>query len=89
MTLLENYVLKWEIHGQMWLRDVDWTENPDGYGAPWNELRQNRLNQVNELRRRVRGPLSRLAEGLKAGTTARTYVEALYGFMEELHWKRR
>lgn len=40
---------------------------------------------MNELRRRVRGPLSRLAEGLKAGTTARTYVEALYGFMEELH----
>ena len=32
--LLENYVLKWEIHGRMWLRDVDWTDNPDGYGAP-------------------------------------------------------
>ncbi len=35
--LLENYVLTWEIHGQMWLREVDWTDNPDGYGAPWNE----------------------------------------------------
>ena len=32
--LLENYVLKWDIHGQTWLRDEDWTENPDGYGAP-------------------------------------------------------
>ena len=32
---LENYVLKWEVHGGMWLRDVDWAENPDGYGAPW------------------------------------------------------
>lgn len=27
-------------HGTMWLRDTDWTENPDGYGAPWNEARQ-------------------------------------------------
>ncbi len=42
--LLENYVLNWEIHGQMWLRDVDWTDNPDGYGAPWNDQRQARLD---------------------------------------------
>ena len=82
--LLENYVLKWDIHGQTWLRDEDWTENPDGYGAPWNDRRQTVLTRVNELRRRVREPLERLAAGLKAGETARDYVEALYGFMEEL-----
>lgn len=82
--LLENYVLKWDIHGQTWLRDADWTENPDGYGAPWNDRRQAVLTQVNQLRRRVREPLERLAAGLKAGETARDYVEALYGFMEEL-----
>ncbi len=82
--LLENYVLKWEIHGGMWLRDVDWTENPDGYGAPWNESRQALLDQVNGLRRRVRGPLSRLAEELRAGETAGEKVAALYGFMEGL-----
>lgn len=81
---LENYVLKWEVHGQMWLRDVDWTENPEGYGAPWNEERQARLERVNELRRRVRGPLLALAEGLKAGETAREKVDSLYSFMETL-----
>jgi cell division protein FtsI (penicillin-binding protein 3) len=21
----------------MWLRDVDWTENPEGYGASWSQ----------------------------------------------------
>lgn len=83
--LLENYVIRWEIHGQMWLRDVDWTENPDGYGALWNEERQARLEQVNELRGRVRGPLLRLAEGMKAGETAGEKVNALYSFMEELN----
>ncbi|MEG1988687.1 MAG: PD-(D/E)XK nuclease family protein, partial [Oscillibacter sp.] len=82
--LLENYVLKWEIHGQMWLRDVDWTANPDGYGAPWNEARQARLAEINALRRRVRQPLSRLHQGLKAGETAGEKVETLYGFLEEL-----
>lgn len=81
---LENYVLKWEIHGQMWLRDVDWTENPEGYGAPWNEKRQALLERVNDLRRRVRGPLLALADGLKAGETAGGKVDSLYSFMETL-----
>ena len=79
---LENYVIRWEVHGQMWLRDVDWTENPDGYGAPWNDERQARLDEVNALRKRVRGPLLRLAEGLKAGETAGEKVDSLYSFME-------
>ncbi len=78
--LLENYVLTWEIHGTMWLRDVDWTDNPDGYGAPWNDRRQARLDRVNGLRRRVREPLAALNEGLKAGKTAGEKVDALYAF---------
>lgn len=82
--VLENYVLKWEIHGGMWLRDVDWTENPDGYGAAWSPVRAAALARVNELRRRVRLPLSRLAEGLRCGETAGEKVDALYGFLEEL-----
>ena len=81
--LLENYVIKWEVHGRMWLRETDWTENPDGYGAPWDERRQARLNQINSLRRRVREPLAALAEGLK-GETAGEKIEALYSFMESL-----
>ncbi len=82
--LLENYVLKWQIHGQMWLRDVDWADNPDGYGAPWDDVRTERLSQVNALRRRVRGPLLRLHEGMKAGETAGEKAEALYCFLEDL-----
>ncbi len=82
---LENYVLKWEVHGGMWLRDVDWVENPDGYGAPWTAAREEYLAQVNALRHRVQAPLSRLAEGLKSGETAAAKVGALYGFLEELN----
>ncbi|MCI8398853.1 MAG: ATP-dependent nuclease subunit B [Oscillibacter sp.] len=82
--VLENYALKWEVHGGMWVRDVDWAENPDGYGMKLTPARQALLDRVNELRRRVRSPLSRLAEGLKAGETAGEKVDALYSFMEEL-----
>ena len=81
---LENYVLKWEVHGGMWLRDVDWAENPDGYGAAWTAAREARLERINGLRRRVREPLDRLARGLKEGETAAAKVDALYSFMEDL-----
>ncbi|MBE6995981.1 MAG: ATP-dependent nuclease subunit B, partial [Ruminococcaceae bacterium] len=82
--LLENYVLKWEIHGAMWLRDVDWVDNPEGYGEYWSDERTARLEKVNELRRRVRQPLAALAESLRSGETAREKVEALYTFMESV-----
>lgn len=82
--LLENYVLKWEIHGQMWLRDVDWTGNPDGYGAPMDQRRQERLDQVNAIRRRVREPLAELCDGLRKAETAGGKVDALYSFLERL-----
>lgn len=82
--LLENYVLKWEIHGQMWLRDVDWTDHPQGYGAIWDEAQEARLAEINALRQRVRTPLLHLTEGLKSSETAREKVNILYSFMEEL-----
>ncbi|MFR0769638.1 MAG: hypothetical protein ACLSHO_08695 [Dysosmobacter sp.] len=70
--LLENYVLKWDIHGQTWLRDEDWTENPDGYGAPWNDRQAGRAAcRSIALRRRVGSRWQRLAEGLKTRETRR------------------
>ena len=81
---LENYVLKWEIHGNMWLRDVDWTENPDGYGAPWTEERQAELSEVNALHRRVQKLLVQLSDGMKTAQTAGEKVESLYTFLERL-----
>ena len=82
--LLENYVLTWEIHGQMWLRDVDWTANPEGYGAPWDERQVQALEQINLLRRRVREPLKLLKDGLDTAETAEEKVDTLYRFLERL-----
>ena len=82
--LLEGYVQTWDIHGSMWIRDVLWTASPDGYGVPMTEERQERLDQINALRERVRIPLAGLARGLREGRTVREKVDALYGFMESL-----
>ena len=82
--LLENYVLKWDIHGRMWMNDTDWTENPDGYGLPLTQEREKQLQKVNELRSRVREPLFRLEDGLKRPRTISGKVTSLYRFLEEL-----
>lgn len=82
--LLENYVIRWQIHGNMWLRDIDWTDHPAGYGGIWDETQRAYLEQINALRRRVCGPLRQLTEGLKTGETAREKAESLYTFLETL-----
>ena len=82
--LLENYVLKWEIHGAMWLRDTPWTANPDGYCEEFSEEQRQRLEEVNAIRERVRLPFARLSEALRSAQTAQGKVLALYGFLEEL-----
>ena len=80
--MLENYVIRWEIRGGMWLRETDWTASPDGYGAELNEVRRQRLAEVNAVRRRVRGLFYDLSEGLKACETVRDKAEVLYRFAE-------
>ena len=78
--LLENYVIRWDIRGNMWLRDVPWRLNPDGYGLDMTEDRAARLEEINRIREKVRGPLSALADGLKQRPAARDKARTLYEF---------
>ncbi len=80
--LLENYVITWEIRGQMWLRDTPWVANPDGYGQEMTEERTARLAEINAIRDKVRAPLARLSEGLKGSGSAESKAKALYDFAE-------
>ena len=80
--LLENYAIRWEIRGQMWLRDVDWTACPDGYGLEMTPRRQEQLSEVNRVRRKVRTLFLQLSDGLKEHKTARGKAEVLYTFAE-------
>ena len=60
---LENYVIQWDIHGTMWVRDEDWTANPSGWREGFTPEEEEALADINALRRRVGGPLGRLAAG--------------------------
>ena len=82
---LENYVIQWDIHGAMWVRDEDWTANPAGWREGFTPEEEAALADINALRRRVGGPLGRLAAGLKDRPGARGKLEVLWAFLEELH----
>ena len=85
---LENYALTWDIHGSMWLKEDDWTANPDGYGADWGERQTAALEDINALRRRVREPLLLLKNGLKDADTAAEKADAVYSFLEAVDLPR-
>ena len=87
--LLENYAIQWDIHGAMWIRDQDWTANPDGWREGFSPAQEEALAEINALRRRVGGPLGRLAAGLRQRPGARGKLEALWAFLEELELARQ
>lgn len=86
---LENYVITWDIHGAMWIRETDWTANPGGWQEAFTQEQLQALARVNGLRRRVGGPLGRLAKGLRDRPGARGKLEALWAFLEELGLARQ
>ena len=78
---LENYVLTWDIWGGRWTRA--WTMHPGGYHQTFDEEDRQALDDLNDLRLRVIGPLERLKKNAK--DTIRGQVLALYTFLEEIH----
>ena len=86
---LENYVIAWDIHGSMWIRDEDWTANPDGWRESFTPAQEAALAEINAIRRRVSGPLGRLARGLKDHEGASEKLRVLWDFLEELGLARQ
>ena len=82
--LLENYVILWDIHGSMWVRDEDWSANPGGWCEGFTPEQEVALAHINELRARVSIPLRRLASGLKAEEGATGKLKVLWQFLEDI-----
>lgn len=79
---LENYVLTWRVRGAAAWRQP-FTEHPDGYGRQLDELAQQRLDELNELRERAAQPFLTLHDALTQAQTARDFLQALYAFLEQ------
>jgi len=91
-AMLENYVLKWQIRGSMWMRE--WTLPPSGYRAGYvsvteDERDKMQLKRINELRVEIIKPLADLRNGIRGDSDAETKLRALYGFLVDISLPER
>ena len=84
---LENYAIIWGIQGGLWQKE--WINHPDGLGENWTEQAKAALQDLNRTRAMAIEPLVRLRKGLTEGKNVGEQVQALYAFLEELHFAER
>ena len=87
--LLENYVLKWDIRGTMWIREEPWSANPDGYAREMTAEQARRLEQVNAVRGRLRPLLRQLWEEMRGERTVRERMTGLFRYLEDMGLPQR
>jgi ATP-dependent helicase/nuclease subunit B len=80
---LENYILMWRLRGGAWMREADWRQHPDGYGAEYDEETNTRLDRINALRRRVSAPLIKFMRASADAATASDQAKALAAFLAD------
>lgn len=83
--ILESYIYKWQLRAGDWRRRGDWRQHPEGYGHDHDDETTARLAEINELRRRLAGPLLRFSERAEQAETASGQAAALAGLLEQLH----
>lgn len=81
--ILENYVLKWNIHGYgFWTREKGWNMHPEGYSESLSEEDAALLASINRARETVSAPLAELRAALQRAGTAAEKAGAIYDFLE-------
>lgn len=79
-----SYIFLWQLRGSAWTGNADWQQHPDGYGLPYDEAANEKLAEVNTLRRRVAEPLLRFERSALAAETASAQAAALAEFFAAL-----
>lgn len=76
VDFIENYALANGIKGSRWKQEEAWEYGADGD--------QDMLERVNQIRRRITGPLIRLYDRMGKRGSGKTYTTLLYDFLCEL-----
>ncbi|MFK2825839.1 helicase-exonuclease AddAB subunit AddB [Bacillus sp. B190/17] len=89
MDRLENYVLAYGIKGDRWIEKENWSyrryRGLDQINKIQTDEERAIEEELNEVRKMISEPVSRLARRLKKAATGKEYAEALYLYLEELH----
>ncbi len=78
ISMLENYVLMWQIDYGGWL--TEWTGHPDGMGNEFSEEDEKKLEYINELRIKTVAPLTALRKKM-TDADAFTCTQEIYDFL--------
>lgn len=81
---LENYIFKWQLKASAWKRRGAWKQHPEGYGAEYTEETEEKLREINELRRKLSKPIMSFEKKTEDADTAEQQAKALSEFFEEL-----
>lgn len=82
ISILENYVLLWEISGDNWLSEF--TMHPDGFSKTMKETDRNTLLEINKIRKAVLKPLLNFKKRI-SGKTGYEISKAVYKFLVEIN----
>lgn len=77
---IENYIFTWDITGKKWLSDF--TGNPEGFGDVFGEKEKERLEKINETRKKITQPLVALREKFP-DATGKKCAELIYFYLRE------
>lgn len=84
---VENYAFLWGIRGNRWLQE--WENHPDGLGVDWTEDDRQRLEKLNQARKKFLAPLEDLRQSLRGAVSLSQQVLGLYTFLEKVDMERR
>lgn len=85
--LIENYVHIWGITGKRWLEQ--WTSHPDGLSSDWTDWSKQRLNELEQSRKKVIEPLVNLWSAFNGSTSVAQLVQGVYAYLETVDFANR
>lgn len=78
ISLIEDYTLMWRKKASEWKNE--WTDNPDGFGVEFNDYSQQKLNNINDLRAKIVGPIIALKNKI-TDADGETISRELFSFL--------
>ena len=86
--VFEEYIHRWNICGKSrYLDGEDFTMSWDGYTAEVTDMET--LREINEIKRKVTLPLSRLCDSLDGAKTVRDFACAVFDYLTDLNIKEK
>ncbi|MBQ7352436.1 MAG: PD-(D/E)XK nuclease family protein [Clostridia bacterium] len=82
ISMLEEYMTRWDIYGSRFSEEKYWGANPDGFVLERTESQKNRLTTILKARKQIISMLSILEKPFSQGQTVKECAIAIHSFLE-------